>query len=93
MPQTANSKGLSAREKSMIVFVVLAVLAAGGFIYATWRSQQPQILDVKVQPPGSSAKLQAMKAMKEGQGANNLGAGGAGQDVPGTGGKSTGSGQ
>jgi hypothetical protein len=84
MPTLTGPNGMTTREKGMIAFVVIAVLVSAGFIYWVWRQDQPQIADVNVLPPGSAAKLQAMKGQKAGAGADSSGMspGGAGQDIP-----------
>ena len=94
MSKITTQKGPTARDIGIIFCVVVAVLAAGGFIYRTWSQDQPQIQNAKVQVPGSAAKLQAMKAQQAGQDASNSGgAGGAGQDIPLNNSKPAGTGQ
>jgi hypothetical protein len=51
----------------MIVFVVIAIVAAAGIAYKTWSSQQLHIVnDRPFAPKGSALKLQMMKGAQSG---------------------------
>jgi len=71
MPQITGQQGLSNRDKGIVAGTILIVILALVAIYFTWQSQQPHVVMKINSPPGSALKLQAMKAMKEGQASGN----------------------
>ena len=61
---------MDARKLGMIAFAVIALIAAVGVIFWTVKSQEVQVIGEPAAGPGSSPKVQFMKAQKEGKGGN-----------------------
>jgi hypothetical protein len=60
----SEKRGLSARDKGLLLFAVVAILVAAGAIYWNVRKQMPHVVARINLPPGSSPKVQFMKSLK-----------------------------
>lgn len=85
-----TERGLASSDIAKIVFAAVAVVFAIAFIAMYMKSQEGYEVGHAELPPGSAQKVQAMKAMKEGNkssdGKSQTGAdSGAGKDMMGAG--------
>ncbi|HLK57454.1 MAG TPA: hypothetical protein VKU00_12870 [Chthonomonadaceae bacterium] len=62
-----SAGGMEPGNVGKLVFAVVALIAAAGFLFWYIRSNQEHEVGHAEQPPGTNIKLQEMKAMKEGK--------------------------